>query len=110
VQVQVNVSATFATAGALGGLTVHVGVRVFDPVVVTVIVPGVTVPTATLDVKVCFSVIVAGAGGARHQHGASSVFVFVGGWSGGTHASLLPAVVVLLRVARATVHVFVPML
>ena len=29
--VQVNVSATFATAGALGGLTVHVGVMVFDP-------------------------------------------------------------------------------
>ena len=111
VQVQVNVNATFAAAGALVGLTVHAGVVVFDPVVVTLIVPGVTEPTATLDVRVCFSVIVAGLPAEPvTSTGASKEFVFVGPCSGGTHASLLPADVGVLIVGASTVHVFNAML
>jgi len=107
--VHVNVNATSATAGALSGLTVHVGVLVPAPVLLIVSVPGVTVPTATLDVRVCCSVIVAGLPAEPvTSTGANSVFVFVAGCVGGTQASLLPALFMLLRVgARLVPQVFV---
>jgi hypothetical protein len=109
VHVHVNVKSTSATAGALGGLAVHVGVLVPVPVLLIVSVPGVTVPTATLDVRVCFNVIVAGLPAEPvTSTGASSVFVFVASWVGGTQASLLPALPMLLSVvARVVPHVFV---
>jgi hypothetical protein len=108
VHVHVNVKSTSATAGALVGLTVHTGVLVPAPVLLTVSVPGVTVPTATLDVRVCFNVIVAGLPAEPvTSTGARSVFVFVASWVGGTQASLLPELLMLLReFARVVPHVF----
>jgi hypothetical protein len=112
VQVQVNTSGTVAAAGAFGGLTVHAGVLVPVPVLVIVMAPGVTVPTATLDVKVCLSVIVAGLPEEPvTSTGADSEFVFSAPWTAGTQASLLPAVVMLLSVlATVVVHVLVAMM
>jgi hypothetical protein len=104
VHVHVNIRSTSATAGAFGGLTVHTGVLVPVPVLLIVIVPGVTVPTATLDVRVCFNVIVAGLPAEPvTSTGASSVFVFVASWVGGTQASLLPALLMLLSVVARIV-------